>query len=332
MDYRLCGRFNTLRGFYPDELGKSTTLKFHDNGRIRNYCPYDGSEKNECKTDLDKIKALFLWLFKQNIISRICSLSTDQPKVFIIYIIIWLKFKLNQISHHEINEIKNYYNNYIENNTDYTNCNENDNDCCSTLKDQLGHDTFKEFIKENEYFMDMDNISNFYYAFKLLCNMHTECNASSPDCNQISQDGNEFAEKYKKLNDDSNNTDGSSYSQILSILLNDYDNFKKKYKDAQCCKALSLPTIEQKKIIVKGSEETLVHNSESIAQSPSIGNKLFIVLSIFAAIPIFLGIAYKNNTTTYLRIVFYYTLKFASILIYVLKNGKICKIYYKITQ
>ncbi|CDU16196.1 PIR protein [Plasmodium yoelii] len=307
MDYRLCGRFNTLRGFYPDELGKSTTLKFHDNGRIRDYCPNDGSEKNECKTDLDKIKALFLWLFKQNIISRICSLSTDQPKVFIIYIIIWLKFKLNQISHHNITEIKDYYNNYIENSKDYTNCNEHDNDCCSTLKDQLGHDTFKDFIKENEYFMDMDmgmdNISNFYYAFKSLCNMHTECNSQNPDLVNFSKYVKEFGEKYEKLNNDSNNTDGSSHRQILSILSNDYDSFKTKYKDAQCCKSSSLPTIGNKKIIVKGSGETLVHNSEethaqnseAIPQSPSIGNKLFIVLSIFAAIPIFLGIAYKYS-------------------------------------
>ncbi|EAA20479.1 hypothetical protein [Plasmodium yoelii yoelii] len=46
MDHLMCIKFGTLRGFYPDELDNSKGRDFHDNGRIRNYCPNDGSEKN----------------------------------------------------------------------------------------------------------------------------------------------------------------------------------------------------------------------------------------------------------------------------------------------
>ncbi|SCL81756.1 Plasmodium variant antigen protein Cir/Yir/Bir, putative [Plasmodium berghei] len=89
MDHQLCGRFRTLRAYLPDELNESTTLDFHNNGSIRNYCPNgDSGNTKECKTDLDKINAACLWLFQQNIIINIDSLSKEKSEAFIIYIMI----------------------------------------------------------------------------------------------------------------------------------------------------------------------------------------------------------------------------------------------------
>ncbi|SCL81514.1 Plasmodium variant antigen protein Cir/Yir/Bir, putative, partial [Plasmodium berghei] len=94
MDYKLCGRFRTLRAFFPDESDKSTDYDFHNNGSIRNYCPNGGSE-NKCNTEVDKINAACLWLFEQIIINNIDSLSKEKSEVFIIYIMIWLSYMLN---------------------------------------------------------------------------------------------------------------------------------------------------------------------------------------------------------------------------------------------
>ncbi|CDU17384.1 PIR protein [Plasmodium yoelii] len=296
MDYKLCGRFRHLRNYFPDELGKISDYDFHDNGKIEKYCPIVGS-KNKCETEAYKINAGCLWLLEQNIVNRISDLSKDQAKAFIMYIMIWLIYMLNLKKDKNINYLKDFYEANIKDNSHYTNCKKGNIDCSNSLKNKLGYNNFKEIIKENEYFMNMDMniISNFYDAFKSLCNMYIEYDASSPDCNQISQDANEFAEKYKKLNDDSNNTDGSSHSQILSILSNDYDNFKKKYNNDQYCKSLSLPTIEKKKNIVKSSEKMIEQISEVASSSSSIANKLIIALSIFAAIPIFWGFSYKYS-------------------------------------
>ncbi|EAA18072.1 putative yir2 protein [Plasmodium yoelii yoelii] len=54
MDHILCARFRTLRNFLPDELNNFTERDFHDNGKIRNYCPNEDSGGKECKTELDK--------------------------------------------------------------------------------------------------------------------------------------------------------------------------------------------------------------------------------------------------------------------------------------
>ncbi|EAA19874.1 putative yir1 protein [Plasmodium yoelii yoelii] len=291
MDYRMCGRFDYLIKFFPDELGKIASRDIHSLGNINNYCSNGISRDKNCNTDIDKIKGAFLWLFEQNIINRISSLSTDQPKVFIIYIMIWLSYMLNLKDIKKFKNINEFYEEHIKHNTHYTNNKNCGDDCNSILKDQLGYNNFKEFIEENECLMNIDinDISKFYDAFKLLCEIYDECKGKSPDCAKCSQVANKFVVKYNELNNVFDISESSPYYQVLSTLSTDYDNFKNECSVK--CSNSSFPTIEKKKITVNSSEQ----NSEAIAQSSSIGNKLFIVLSIFAAIPIFLGIVYKVN-------------------------------------
>ncbi|SCL81735.1 Plasmodium variant antigen protein Cir/Yir/Bir, putative [Plasmodium berghei] len=149
MDHQLCGRFRTLRAYLPDELNESTTLDFHNNGSIRNYCPNgDSGNTKECKTDLDKINAACLWLFQQNIIINIDSLSKEKSEAFIIYIMIWLSYMLNLKNVNNIKSLKDFYTNHIKNNTHYTTCNKSDNDCSNSLKNKTGYNNFKELIKQ----------------------------------------------------------------------------------------------------------------------------------------------------------------------------------------
>ncbi|ETB56694.1 hypothetical protein YYC_05512 [Plasmodium yoelii 17X] len=291
-----CGRFNTLRAFYSDELDKSPSIKFHNNGKIKNYCPIEDSGNQECKTDLDKIKAVFLWLFEQNIISRISNLSEDQPKVFITYIIIWLNYILRLKNVNDFKNISEIYEANIKNNTDYINHDTCAKDCNIILKEKTEYTDFKELIEKNECLMNIsiNDISKFYDAFKILCNMYIDYNGNSSNCEKCSENAIQFVKKYNDLNKDSGITEDSPYYQALSTLSTDYNNLKDKCNDIS-----PFPSIETIKIHVKGSEQkieqTPAPNSEATAQSPSIGNKLFIVLSIFAAIPFFLGIAYKVN-------------------------------------
>ncbi|SCL81532.1 Plasmodium variant antigen protein Cir/Yir/Bir, putative, partial [Plasmodium berghei] len=129
------------------------------------YCPNgDSGNTKECKTDLDKINAACLWLFQQNIIINIDSLSKEKSEAFIIYIMIWLSYMLNLKNVNNIKSLKDFYTNHIKNNTHYTTCNKSDNYCSNSLKNKTGYNNFKEFIKRNECFMSINitDMSNFY--------------------------------------------------------------------------------------------------------------------------------------------------------------------------
>ncbi|ETB60003.1 hypothetical protein YYC_02396 [Plasmodium yoelii 17X] len=78
MNYKMCGRFSTLRLFYPDQSNKTTSFEFQNNGNIKNYCP-----NQNCNTDLDKINAACLWLLEQTIVNNISDLSNEQLKLYV---------------------------------------------------------------------------------------------------------------------------------------------------------------------------------------------------------------------------------------------------------
>ncbi|CDU17380.1 YIR protein, partial [Plasmodium yoelii] len=125
------------------------------------------------------------------------------------------------------------------------------------------YSNYKNLIDKNNYFLNMDKsiISKFYNAFKSLCNLYIQIDKDNHNCKNYLKDDNEFIKKYEELKKDSNITKNDSYSQLLSTLLNDYNKLKDKCSDT--------------------------------SSSSSIANKLFIVLSIFGAIAILLGVSYK---------------------------------------
>ncbi|WBY55490.1 PIR protein [Plasmodium yoelii yoelii] len=290
MDYKLCGRFDTLRNFLPDELNTTTELDFHNNGKIRNYCPDGGSgNTKECKTDFDKIKAGCLWLFEQFFVRN------QKSDINIVeYIMMWLSYKLNQKTYDGIKNLNDFYTKYIENNMHYTNCDDNGKDCNESLKNNTGYRNYKEIIdNKNELLsINLGHMSKFYDAFKLLCKMYTEIGSSDTISNKSLNCAKEFVEKYDELNNP-NNTKDNAYYQVLSTLSSDYKNFKKYCSNSNidCSNIPPLPDIKTKENGVQISEPS----SEVTPSSSSVTNKLIPVLSIIVAIPIFLGIFYKYS-------------------------------------
>ncbi|SCL86521.1 Plasmodium variant antigen protein Cir/Yir/Bir, putative, partial [Plasmodium chabaudi chabaudi] len=78
----------------------------------------------------------------------------------------------------------------------------------------------------------------------------------------------------------------SSYNQILPILSNGYDKFKKKCNNTQSSNFPPLPTTK--------TTQNVVEISEATSSSSSVASKLIPALLI-SSIPIFLGIAYKYS-------------------------------------
>ncbi|SCL87910.1 Plasmodium variant antigen protein Cir/Yir/Bir, putative, partial [Plasmodium chabaudi adami] len=98
------------------------------------------------------------------------------------------------------------------------------------------------------------------------------------------QDANDYVKEFQKLNDDFSITGNNLYSQILSTLFNDYNNFKDDFSK-NCSSCNNLPTL---------SPIRTPQSFEHASSSSSIASTLIPVLLAFT-IPFFLGVAYKYS-------------------------------------
>ncbi|VTZ71958.1 PIR protein [Plasmodium yoelii] len=286
MDKTLCEQFDILRNYLPDELENHTSVNFNKNENIKYYCSNGESKETECKTDLDQIKAGCLWLFEQLFVKNGKNINNVQ------YIIIWLSYKLNQKTYDGITNLNDFYTNCINNNTHYTDCKQNGQDCSGSLNSNTGYNNYKEIIngRKNLLSTNIKNMSKIYDAFKPLCNMYIEIVGSNTISDKSIQNANKFVEKYNELNNDSDNAKDEVYCQVLSTLSNDYNNLKD-YCDSNSIDCRNIPFFTSTK-----TEEHGVQSSEEICDdtpSFSIVKKLILALLIFSTISIFLGIFFK---------------------------------------
>ncbi|ETB57294.1 hypothetical protein YYC_04870 [Plasmodium yoelii 17X] len=213
------------------------------------------------------------------------------------YILIWLSYMLNLKISEEENIINNFYITYM-------------NDCDKYNKkitELTDYKDYKDLLDKKNYVLNIDSndVPEFYKAFKSLCEMYTEFDENMTNCTKYSEKAKEFVKQYEELYMNHISTEDSSNSKVLCTLSNDYDNFKNKYNESECCESSPLPTIEKEKILEICSEQNS-KKTNAIGYEQSYGefyevtlselsliSKLFIVLSIFGAIAIFLGISYK---------------------------------------
>ncbi|WBY57705.1 PIR protein [Plasmodium yoelii yoelii] len=254
--------------YLPDELSETAKYKLEDISNFNKYCP-----KEDCNSELEKITIGFLWLLGQYV-NKYPNKGNDinSAKPFFLYIILWLSYKLNQNSDSKPTKIYDFYTENVIGNHKYK----------LFIEDSSRYTKLNEFIDKQKDFMNINfkELPKLYDAFKLLCSMHDNV-AMSKDSNILLNSANEFVSKYQELSEDSNNTDGSSYKQILSALLTDYNNLKNKHSSIT-----PLPDI---------TADVSAYISRVTSSSSSTGNKLFTVLSIFGAIAFFLGISYKYS-------------------------------------
>ncbi|SBW38177.1 BIR protein [Plasmodium berghei] len=279
MNDTLCSNFVVLGYYLPDELNDTATFNFDDNSDFKKYC----SSEN-CNTDLEKFSIGFLWLLEQ-CYSAFKNKSHDINSInaFFIHMLSWFGYKLNQITGQGSTKINDFYTNNIINSHKY------DNFTNTAYK----FTEIKDFMDERNYLMDIniEDMSKFYDAFKLLCNMYGNI-AKNQTGGILLNNANDFVNKYTELNNKYNN-EVAPHSQILSVLSTDYDNIKKKCNN--------IPSLLEKKIeqttVIKSEnnfEQTSAQTSRVTSSSP-IGNKLFTFLSIFGAMAFFLGISYKYS-------------------------------------
>ncbi|SCL95633.1 CIR protein [Plasmodium chabaudi adami] len=259
-----------------DELIKvkveGTNLYIENNPIFNEYCPTNNIGKNRkegedghCIGYSETVISAFIQLLK-HIESDDGQEKLESDK-HVQYAILWLCYKINQQPNVNAG-INDIYRNFT--------------------KYEYWTREYNSYIEQIKKLMDIDikDMSKIYDAFEILCKMYTEFDDETKICTNCSDNAEEFVKRFGILNGDSNHKEGSSYSQILSTLSNDYGNLKN-----NCTNFPPLPQLNPQ----KSSAQNPGHSSEAISSNSSIANTLIPVSSIFAAIPFFLGIAYKYS-------------------------------------
>ncbi|SCL84918.1 CIR protein [Plasmodium chabaudi chabaudi] len=266
MTENMCRRFKSVWDDFPESVSEDGS----NQSSINVYCETLFNNKN-CDNYIDKVNAISFWLFIQNFGDG-SSLTKDvnsNTNIFH-YIMIWLIYTLKLNSGDKTDNVMEFYNKCINPTQEYINSIKNAN--------ANGYNIYKDPIKSKLYLMNkgINDISKFYDAFKSLCNMYNEFGDDDSSCTENLYYAKKFAEKYEiLLNNNDTDTENSLYSQILSILSTDYDNFVKKcYEKKGCGYFPSLPVYPR---------------------SFSIKVTLIPITFIFVAIPIFLEFAYKYS-------------------------------------
>ncbi|ETB58548.1 hypothetical protein YYC_03877, partial [Plasmodium yoelii 17X] len=121
-------------------------------GLFNSYCPY-----NKCDTDDKIVSSTFIALLKY--FEWIDDENLDSDKL-VEYAILWLSYRLNQKKESGTTKIYNFYTNNVETNNKYE---EN-----ISTNNKIKKDVICKKIKSID--IDIKDISNFYDAFKSLCN------------------------------------------------------------------------------------------------------------------------------------------------------------------
>ncbi|CAD2098175.1 CIR protein PIR protein [Plasmodium vinckei] len=275
---------NTINNYFTETKQYGATIQ-RTSPLINNYCHYGNKSGNgNCSDYYQRASSGVIYLLKT--LKDNYDLEYDKLAE---YAILWLRYKLNRTDPYHKIKLNDFYTKYIETNNDYNKkIKDNDN----------GSLTYKEIIGTKKDLMDIKEMTNFSYPFNLLLILYNATNANTLNCTNHSTQAKEFANRFKELNKDPNNIEGSSYNKILSTISNDYGNLKKK-----CVNFPSLPEIEPQKSSAqntvvnsgKDSGQVLGHTSGVTSSSSSISTTLIPGLSVVSAIPVFLGIAYKYS-------------------------------------
>ncbi|ETB58559.1 hypothetical protein YYC_03861 [Plasmodium yoelii 17X] len=250
----VCKSINTIDEYYagdPQNQGKDNSMDL-----LKFVFP-----QSNCIRDEEEIISGFIVL-----LNMISEDDIDSDKL-IEYAILWLSYKLNQKKQNGTIRLNDFHTEHIKR-----------NDCYNkhiATDSSTGNKIYMEVIDNKIESMDIDikDISNFYDAFKSLCNMYSELNANKNQCKKCFESAGEFFEKCEKVKNAFDINKGRSYLQLWSSLSNDYIMFKQGYI-TRCDNASSLVACPRSSVTK---------------------NTLITIAIIFVAASILLGVSYKYS-------------------------------------
>ncbi|SCL84939.1 CIR protein [Plasmodium chabaudi chabaudi] len=278
MNEDMCKIFELMWEDFPDSLSNGN-YQFNEDNIQNKYC---SDNPDNCKTDLNKINAACFVLFEIFFADSDSLMKHAKNNINIAaYILAWLSYILNLKENDGIKNINEFYEKYIKDKENYN----------KLITGVHGYTSYQNIIDKYKELMtvDIEYMSIFYAPLKSLCGMYTECIRCKSNCTDCLEKANDFADKYNKLNENSDNNQSDSYKNVLYSLSTDYNNFKKYMVEncTDCNDTSSFPEIKAP----QGSFQIF----EATSPISSIASILIPVSLIFVVIPIFVGVSYKYS-------------------------------------
>ncbi|VUC54228.1 BIR protein [Plasmodium berghei ANKA] len=179
------------------------------NGPYIQYCPYHReSKKYECKNIYDGLNALCMHLFTElyKIPGEVMKFKSNN-KQYVGYIMMWLSYRLSQITDYNDSTLFHFYENY--------------------LKNAFINYEHMDKITKNKYLKDasIEYMSQLYNLFNEICNLTLKYSRNPTDTNQIIVSYNKIYNIHKNIYNDIKECD--SYLYLLNTLKTEYEKFKK---------------------------------------------------------------------------------------------------------
>ncbi|EAA21063.1 putative yir3 protein [Plasmodium yoelii yoelii] len=247
-----CESINTIDKYFDDDSKNPGEYNFME--LLNSFL----SDCN-CSSDEEKIISGFIML-----LNTLEDLESDK---IVECASLWLSYKLNQKTQNGTTKLYDFYNENIITNSCYK----------GNISTDSGQDINTDVIENKIKSMNMDikDISNFYDAFKSLCNMYSEIGEkTNTKCNKCLENAGEFFEKCEKVKNVFDITKGSSYLQLWLSLSKDYKDFENNYNSIWCEDGIPLVTCSRSSVTK---------------------NTLISIAIIFVAASILLGVSYKYS-------------------------------------
>ncbi|ETB56114.1 hypothetical protein YYC_05843 [Plasmodium yoelii 17X] len=247
---RVCEEFDSLREKFSDESDGPVDY-ISAKGMLKFNCP-----DQECKNDTNLVNGGCLWLLNRFYDSKTSfSYYADGKIGIVVYIMMWLGYKLNQKLKNEFPNINKFYDKDMKKFHEYT----------KNINGVDDYNNYNDLINKHDYVLKIPNedMSKFYDAFKSLCKLYIECDDSNSDYNSYLEKAQEFDKKYEQLKKDLDNNKDESYSQLFSILSKDYDNLKNKLFIIWISETISKTKIKRKNKKYNEENDSLIYNSKS---------------------------------------------------------------------
>ncbi|ETB57006.1 hypothetical protein YYC_05102, partial [Plasmodium yoelii 17X] len=162
---------------------------------------------SNCRSDGQKLSSGFIALL--SLLNRIDNNEHLEGDQLVEYAILWLSYKLNKKKENGTIRLNDFLTEHIKTNSCY-------NEHIAADSNNGSNKIYMDLIdnKINSINIDIKDISNFYDAFKSLCNMYIEVGVDGYECNKCLENAGEFFEKCEKVKNAFDITKGSSYLQL----------------------------------------------------------------------------------------------------------------------
>ncbi|SCL83082.1 Plasmodium variant antigen protein Cir/Yir/Bir, putative [Plasmodium chabaudi chabaudi] len=208
MTLNLCNAFNGIEEFLPNSLSlRSDDPKYN---LYKTYCPTDKTGKPECRTDGERIGAMFKYLLGLLFDNNEDDLESENKKnEYTDYAILWLSNKIRHFKYQNNMHVMDFYVTFIKN-----------GDWYKDVRDKINGKNKIMKIKVSEMY-------NLYDLLNILCKIITNYSENPSSCPECSNFTNKWGELSQKLvNKETKFFEDEHYCNALLTLKNAYEKFK----------------------------------------------------------------------------------------------------------